>query len=921
MQVGDTAAISTALRKLATRAGELTSVELPTLFGGVVDRTGAGAAVQRALSSAETAAELLGRAEFGAESITAARQAVYVLEHTALNEVAMRESARRVANLVTRIEESTGLGVTAALSKLDGPLDQLDLSDWGKLARAAGDGSLQERSGIVETLAGVRPSSAVLDELAAGSTTPFDELSTYLAHADVQRTDVAARAAQADELLLRDTIDLADQARLASLLESVHGDFAGDLAARLRSAAASGTVVDGSERVAASVDLLGADGRQTLATRLLQRSSDELSTSDWRRLARLLDDDALATKLGVSRTLAETKPLKQIARDVAAGKYRPSAKTQRYFERFQLDQLGEQGRIDAASTMLHGQASELTDRDWQRLARLLDYDGMHSKLGIPTELPNTKPLKQIAREIGAGRYRPSAKTERYFLRHQLAQLDDAGRIDAASQLLTRRADDLSADEWTRLATLLEIDGMHASLGIPRQLPDTKPLAQIAREVGAGDYRPSAKTQVYFERFQLASIGEEGLIHQAHQLLSRPSSELSTDDWTRLSAILDIDGMHAKLGIPKELPNTKPLRQIASEVAAGKYRPTGKTQAYFARHQLSQLGEQGRIDAASELLGRSADDLTSDEWARLAALLDFDGMHDSLGVAKELRQTKPLRQIASDVASGKYRPGVKTKAYFAQHRFDRLDDVGRRELVADIFNTPVPDVTSEQWTTLAAVLEHKAGAKLVGLPDELPNTKPLRQIAIEVANGDYRPTGKTAAYFTMWRTDNDPAYIARVESAVDAVIAGTADSTQTALVAEQWHRLDSIVANRAPEDQLALATAVLQADGNASTRNVRGTLEAIRDSLGDGADLEPALRKLHEQTRELVDRNLSRLAGRTPQGAVKGYSNHPDYAEIGRIRANLQLLESMRANPAAAAVESADAAGSAAAVQTGEALDW
>ncbi len=68
---------------------------------------------------------------------------------------------------------------------------------------------------------------------------------------------------------------------------------------------------------------------------------------------------------------------------------------------------------------------------------------------------------------------------------------------------------------------------------------------------------------------------------------------------------------------------------------------------------------------------------------------------------------------------------------------------------------------------------------------------------------------------------------------------------------------------------------------------RSWLVAVRDALADpsNADVPEHLRTT---TDALIDRNLERLAGRTPTGAVVGYYTYPDYAELGRIAANARL---------------------------------
>ncbi|MCW2920387.1 MAG: hypothetical protein JWL76_261 [Thermoleophilia bacterium] len=73
-------------------------------------------------------------------------------------------------------------------------------------------------------------------------------------------------------------------------------------------------------------------------------------------------------------------------------------------------------------------------------------------------------------------------------------------------------------------------------------------------------------------------------------------------------------------------------------------------------------------------------------------------------------------------------------------------------------------------------------------------------------------------------------------------------------------------------------------------NLRSPLEDVRAALRATTTLPSELLPVREQTLALLDLNLARMQGTTPQGAVVGYLNHPDYAEVGRIQANIQFMQ-------------------------------
>jgi hypothetical protein len=65
-------------------------------------------------------------------------------------------------------------------------------------------------------------------------------------------------------------------------------------------------------------------------------------------------------------------------------------------------------------------------------------------------------------------------------------------------------------------------------------------------------------------------------------------------------------------------------------------------------------------------------------------------------------------------------------------------------------------------------------------------------------------------------------------------------------------------------------------------------------------LRPELEQVRAQTLELLDRNLDRMRG----VRIDTFGRHPDYAEIGRVAANLHLIDAIQHPPAATAASSA-----------------
>jgi hypothetical protein len=233
------------------------------------------------------------------------------------------------------------------------------------------------------------------------------------------------------------------------------------------------------------------------------------------------------------------------------------------------------------------------------------------------------------------------------------------------------------------------------------------------------------------------------------------------------------------------------------------------------------------------------------------------------------------------------------------------------------------LTSDDWARLGALIDSDADRSLLRVPLHIEGSKPLQQITREVGAGQYAADDYVQRYFTEWQRRNDPAYQASLERALDAVVAGGADDTQRALVAGEWDRLEHLVKDRTPGEQASIALVMMGLDRVAGSRSIRSTLEILRGNLAGMTGVPDELAGIRAQTIELVDRNVARLNGSTPAGAVRGYSNHPDYGEIGRIRANLTLLEHARVDRGPATVTGASEAAVSSTTPAGaaETLTW
>jgi hypothetical protein len=157
--------------------------------------------------------------------------------------------------------------------------------------------------------------------------------------------------------------------------------------------------------------------------------------------------------------------------------------------------------------------------------------------------------------------------------------------------------------------------------------------------------------------------------------------------------------------------------------------------------------------------------------------------------------------------------------------------------------------------------------------------------------------------------SNPELMELLRSEVRSYLLGAQDANPDAVVAFRLGEFRDDAAQLLEESeglQKATVAANLMETGDYTTY-----LPLIADALPSSADGMAG--QILNETRMLVDRNISRINGTTPSGAVVGYSNYPDFTELGKIRSNLQMVQGL-VEPAPAAVEQP-------AVAAGDVVSW
>ncbi len=839
---------------------------------------------------------------------------------------AMRAALDR-ARFSVHIERASDTAAGAMLDELmSRPGERLTPREWGRLNQLLQDARVQTLRTVPTDEPQLKSLTQVSDDF-ANERYPWDaRVQRYFDRYAVSRLDDDALARDIDQLLVeRDGASLtaAEWSRLSLLLDDPRSTSVAanpvpglkDLRQIARDMANAS--YDWDQRIGAHLEQhlmsrLDDDAAIARYTELVGRDPDTLEPEDWARLAGQALDPRVADRVPQQAT-----DLPDFVAAALAQAHDPTpggGAARLYLERAAVANLPDAEVAAAFSSMVERPASTLEAGDWARLSVLVGDERVAAR--VPATMPGLKPFEQITRDMAQSAYAYDGRIQGYFERARLAGMDVDAVTGEFDELMSRAGQDLTPDEWARVYAITTDPRMADA--VPGKLEDLKPLHEIAADFAGSKYDWDARVQGYFERHSIARLDADQVRAEFDAFMAREGSTLSREEWSRLGALLD--DARVKEIAPPEMTGLKPLDTIASDFAAGSFGWDHSVQGYFERYKVASLDEPMLRDEITAAFTRPASELTASDWARLGALLDDRRVADL--VPSDVKGLKSLKQIVADMSAEAYAYDPRIQRYFDRVQLLGLDDAGLGQRITDLMQLPGESLSKEQWSQLAELLALDRSTSVTKWPAQVDGLKPLEQIASELAAELYPYDARVDQYFAGWAMRNDPAYVARFEAAIDALAASSASAEQRAMVIAHPSELDQLIAGRPDAERLAIAMAMLDNDATASSRSVKDTLVAIRDSLGarDGATGQVA--ELVAQTRELVDRNISRLEGRTPEGAVRGYSNHPDYAEIGRLRANLQLIERLEAGATTGAGAADQAAPTAASgIDSGDLLTW
>ena len=484
---------------------------------------------------------------------------------------------------------------------------------------------------------------------------------------------------------------------------------------------------------------------------------------------------------------------------------------------------------------------------------------------------------------------PTAKWVRNDGRNLDSAIDTAlwklrGDLAGGTRELLRRDAARHTDEsWRQLAAMLSVDpkGETTMIALP-----TRGMAELTRSIAGPD--DVAGAQRIHAEFGRRAADDTVTLAEVHALVARDPAELSHAEFARIDELLRSDPDATLLSGPRRIGHHADFEtSLRHGVDLGYH---DALRDYFATWRVTTMPEPERIALLRGIFETAPDQVTPQQWRQLQLLMED---RPSLPAFIELMPGQDARVVVANTMGGLgVGPARRLHASWNVHRMDgaRQLDAARR-----IFARAPERLTEGEWAHLEALLR----TDIPG-PRRLDGINSLDSIANyqshEVLVKPSEPWD-AAPYFSAWNEALDPRHLERLHGSVDALAAGTATQEQLERVLIDRARLGSLIADRPPEQQLAITTAVLRGSVDRPGAGTEGTLRAIADSLtapGAHEELEP----LRLQTLELVERNIARLQGRTPSGAVRGYGNHPDYGEIGRVRANLDLIDAVTRRHAA-----------------------
>jgi hypothetical protein len=920
-------AVRAALTTLDSTGLAMEAVEVPMLFGRGAALDSARSLVTLAETQARQAVSLAQDAQFAPEAIESATTAANLLRDVHIGQDEVRAAGRTLRSAVEELrsaewhmrEAATAthdaeLAVerhTQLLARIDqeGPAsiakellgrdpESLGVGDWEALATISANHA--DALPMAAQREGAASFAQLADEIASGTRQVDQDVWTYFDAAGVAALDDATLATTTTKLL--DTPASLHEneqwMQLASLLEDPRTPrVLPKLPARIgneRFASVARGIADGARDVDPAVQaafdefhVANLTARQLApeARALLSRHSSDLQPHEWSRLAALLERDADATRILVPRKLGNSASLPKLARAYASETREVDDVAQRYFDAWHTQSLKPAELASDAHDLL-ARPDELFPEDWARLGAYLDRDADGAIIGLPRELPGVRALRDLV-EDGANGYEDLAHDiGRYVTAGEVARMSPDDIAREGRGYVERGIDELGEDELLRLDALVRADAAGA-IGIPKTLPGSPSFAEVAHTAGTDDHLVR-----YLAAGEVARLPQDELASATRELLDRAPEELELDEWYRLEALLRRDPDGAITGIPHAMRGDAPsIEALFERFAAGNVDDLAAgAEHWILDARIAGLDDAARYDEAMRLISFEYDERSPEDWRKLSALLASSSDGPLARLPRQHEGVPPIGQVIDNHLE--YGEEALLQRYADAWNTVDVPPAERSAELAGLLGRRPASLTEGEWLRLGALLDGDVDRVATTSIRKIARTRPFAELVSEVvASGRDADDAHVQRYFDAWRELDDGAFRKQVEGSIEALAGGNATAADLARVRSQRYRVAELAFGRSAAEQSLIGAAMLQ-DNNAvgSLEELRASLQLIADSSPRAKAMPADLKSLLTRTQRLVDKNIERL-----DGAISdGYETHPDYAELGRIRENVLLIQRVRA---------------------------
>jgi hypothetical protein len=517
-------------------------------------------------------------------------------------------------------------------------------------------------------------------------------------------------------------------------------------------------------------------------------------------------------------------------------------------------------------------AAEDASRAYQWLGDTVDSDFAYAILNSPSCV-----TRRVNRYIEQGE---TVSHQKFFVRDAL---DAVEKLAAARDAVRSAESVLRSPPRTGKLALQRLTSRRVSLSNDQAVTERRLLGNASAEI-------STALRSYLE--PLANR-QSAIDH----LLEQDPHQLSVAQWKQLTALLDTD-FGDELKVLRDIDGaTSSLRRFSSLMAQSPKEMYSDVSRYFRANSIAKMSPHEQDELAHSILDRNLGDLTSEDWTTIEAL--FDARSTSVQVSIPEKRIYPTsmwayaRQMAEEPTSMHLDT---LYDYFGVWKVRDATPEQRVEELNAILGKAPAAVSRLDWERFSGYYKLDPEGVATALHLSATETQALATVAATFRKMPYTYNPLTNHVVERWQLLNDPDFRANMNAAFDRVIDGTGTADDIAFAAREIGN-KKMLEGRSAADRSLLADAVVK--GGGYPHRMATALKEYRDyinlQVASGLS-DPMLANVATEAKRLIDLNLQRMAGVTPDGAVKGYLSYPDFSEIGIIRASVAMIRDMSHQP-------------------------